>query len=42
MIQFAQANQLIANTQQQDQLAMIDAQKQQADAFSALVDASQQ
>ena len=42
MIQLTQANQLIANTQQQNQQAMIDAQKQQADAFNALADATQQ
>ena len=42
MIHLTQANQLIANTQQQNQQAMIDAQKQQADAFNTLVDATQQ
>ena len=42
MIQLTQANQLIANTQQQNQQAMIDTQKQQVDAFNALVDATQQ
>ena len=42
MIQLAQANQLIANTQQQNHQAMVDAQKQQADAFNALAAATQQ
>ena len=42
MIQLTQANQLIANTQQQNQQAMINAQKQQVDAFNALADATQQ
>ena len=42
MIQLAQTNQLIANTQEQNQQAMINAQKQQADAFNPLADAAQQ
>ena len=42
MIQLTKANQLIVNTQQQNQQAMIDAQKQQVGAFNALVDATQQ
>ena len=42
MIQLTQAIQLIANTQQWNQQSMINAQKQQADAFNALVDATQQ
>ena len=42
MIQLTQANQLIANTQHQNQQAMIDTQKQQVDAFNALADATQQ
>ena len=40
--QLIQSNQLIANTQQQTQQAMIDAQKQQADDFNALADTTQQ
>ena len=42
MIQLIQGNQLIANSQQQNQQAMVKAQKQQADAFNALATATQQ
>ena len=41
MIQLAQTNQLIVNYQQKNQQVMINAQKQQADAFNTLLDATQ-
>ena len=42
MLQLAQANQVIANHQEQNYQAMVDEQKQQTDAFNALAAATEQ
>ena len=42
MLQLAQTNQVIANHQQQNHLAMVDVQRQQTDAFNALAAAMEQ